>query len=85
MSVKSQLTAAIAEMPDSLSLEEVVERLYRAFKLQQKEGTLAAVASPGSGLRTLVGLLGKPSRSLTLEEMDAALQDRFSAEENDRR
>jgi hypothetical protein len=35
MSTKQRLAEAIAELPDSLSIEEAVERLYRAFKAKQ--------------------------------------------------
>ncbi len=35
MSAKQQLAEAIAELPDSLSISEAVERLYRSFKLKQ--------------------------------------------------
>jgi hypothetical protein len=84
MSVKSQLTQAIAELPDSLSMEEAVERIYRAFKLKQERvGSKTALSSDGT-LRNLVGLLGTPPRSLTLDEMDVALQDRFRGEADDR-
>ena len=35
MSTKQRLAAAIAELPDTLTIEEAVERLYHAFKLKQ--------------------------------------------------
>ena len=35
MSTKQRLASALAELPDSLSLEEAIERLYRAVKLKQ--------------------------------------------------
>jgi antitoxin VapB len=35
MSTKQRLAAAIAELPDSLTIEEAVERLYHAFKQKQ--------------------------------------------------
>lgn len=34
MSSKQRLADAIAELPDSVTIEEAVERLYRAFKLK---------------------------------------------------
>lgn len=35
MSVKQKLHAAVEALPESLTIEEAVERLYRAFKLKQ--------------------------------------------------
>lgn len=43
MSVKQQLASAIDELPDSVTLEEAIQRIYRAFKLKQ-----AAQASGGT-------------------------------------
>jgi hypothetical protein len=53
MSTKQQLEDAIAALPDSLSLEEAVERLYQAFKRNQMISQGAAAAKrparrPGS-------------------------------------
>ena len=49
MSAKQQLTQAIAALPDSISVEEAVERLYRAFKL--KHGTGASEARAAASTR----------------------------------
>jgi hypothetical protein len=35
MSAKQQLAEAIQELPDSLTAQEVVDRLYRLFKLRR--------------------------------------------------
>lgn len=43
MSTKRLLARAIEEMPESLSIEEAVARLYRLFKLKQ---TLSPASSP---------------------------------------
>lgn len=53
MSTKQQLAEAIAALPDSLSLEEAVERLYQAFKRKQLISQASAAAKrparrPGS-------------------------------------
>lgn len=52
MSTKQRLAQAIAELPDSVSIEEAVERLYRAFKLKQ------AVTRPPKELEPLPLLEG---------------------------
>lgn len=62
MSAKQQLAEAVAELPDSLTLEEAIERLYRAFKRKQvylrgqgaRSQSPAAPSSPASRLRELV-------------------------------
>ena len=52
MSVKEQLAVAVTELPENLSLEEAIARLYRAFKLKQMQG--GAVRRPLAELsRTL--------------------------------
>ena len=38
MSVKEQLAVAVTELPENLTLEEAIARLYRAFKLKQTRG-----------------------------------------------
>lgn len=43
MSAKKQLAAAVEALPDSLTLEEAVARLYRAFKRKR-----AALGEPRS-------------------------------------
>lgn len=53
MSTKQRLAEAIAALPDSLSLEEAVERLYQAFKQKQMTSQAATAAKrparqPGS-------------------------------------
>lgn len=70
MSAKQQLAEAIAALPDSLSIEEAVERLYQAFKL--KQAALRGASSserprrrPGSAK----GLLQVPA------DFDAPLED----------
>lgn len=62
MSTKQQLAEAIAALPDSISIEEAVDRLYRAFKLKQAVDRMKAtraqqasvVPSPGARLGQLV-------------------------------
>ena len=46
MSIKQQLHQAIDSLPDSLTLEEAVDRLYRAFKVKHPD-------LPGSELEPL--------------------------------
>ena len=36
MSVKQRLTAAIQTLPETISMEEAVERLYRIYKLKRQ-------------------------------------------------
>ena len=36
MSTKERLAEAIAELPDTLTIEEAVERLYRAFRAKKE-------------------------------------------------
>jgi hypothetical protein len=55
MSTKERLIKAIEALPEKLTIEEAVERLYRAFKL--KYGTSAA--SPDSRLQPLPTLEGR--------------------------
>ena len=57
MSMKRQLAEAIAEMPDSLTLEEAVERLYRAFKLKQARTGVPAPLTKREQLLALYGSL----------------------------
>ena len=47
MSAKQRLAQEIAALPDSLTIEEAVERLYRAFKQKHAQG---APASQGGSL-----------------------------------
>lgn len=55
MSSKQRLAEAIAELPDSVTIEEAVERLYRAFRLklawverQRKKPAAPVRRRPGS-------------------------------------
>jgi hypothetical protein len=36
MSVKKQLAAAVEDLPDTVTLEDAIERIYAAFKLKQE-------------------------------------------------
>lgn len=36
MSVKQQLVETVQTLPESVTLEEAIERIYRAFKLKQQ-------------------------------------------------
>ena len=38
MSVKEQLAVALTELPEDLTVEEAIARLYSAFKLKQMRG-----------------------------------------------
>jgi hypothetical protein len=57
MSIKQQLTQAVADLPESVSLEEAFERLYRAFRAQQEALQRDAKAAPGT-LAALRGWVG---------------------------
>ena len=46
MSAKQQIVQAMESLPDSLTLEEIVERLYRAFKLKQAQNESPAELEP---------------------------------------
>ncbi len=46
MSTKQQLAAAVEALPDSLTVEEAMARLYRAFKLKRLQTQLAQKLRP---------------------------------------
>lgn len=71
MSAKQQLAEAIAALPDSISVEEAVERLYRAFKLKQAR---LGQAEPRS-IKDTFGLLHRPGQAtMSVAEMDDAIE-----------
>lgn len=46
MSLKQQLAKAVTDLPDGLSLEQAMARLYRAFKLKQLLGSPVRQSPP---------------------------------------
>jgi hypothetical protein len=82
MSAKEQLAEAIAALPDSISVEEAVERLYRAFKLKQ-----ARLLQPESrSIRESFGLLHRPGQQpMSIADMDEAIERAVEDENQERR
>ncbi len=70
MSLKHQLHQAIDELPESVTLEEAFERLYRAFKLKQQQG------QDRDPLRLIGRLKPRDGRRVTVEEMNEAIRQR---------
>ena len=70
MSVKQVLQQTVDLLPDSVTVEDAFERLYRAFKLKQ-------VHEKGSDPLRLIGRL-KPrdGRHVSLEEMNEVIRRR---------
>jgi hypothetical protein len=70
MSTKQQLAEAIATFPDTLTLEEAVERLYRAFKLKRAMNqTIAQTPRPARRSGSAKGIVQVPA------DFDAPLAD----------
>jgi hypothetical protein len=79
MSTKEQLSQVIAGLPDEISLEDAVERLYLIFKIQRALGRGASPAATASGKRKdlvdLVGLLASEGPPPTDAEVEQLLED----------
>lgn len=72
MSTKQRLAEAIAALPESLTIEEAVERLYRAFKLKQaltRTEPPAAIKRPPRQPGSARGMVHVP------DDFDAPLDD----------
>ena len=71
MSPKQRLTQAIAELPESLTIEEAVERLYLAFKLKQAHGRDRPVEKDAPGAtRDLAAILDIARHCSSLPDID---------------
>ena len=64
MSIKQAIQQAVDELPESVTLEEAFERLYRAFKLKQART---------QGQR-MAAILEELARSIGAEEISAPVQ-----------
>lgn len=81
MSTKEQLSQVIAGLPDEISVEDAVERLYLIFKIRRALGRGASAAGAGttSGRRKeladLAGLLASEGPPPTDAEVEKILED----------
>lgn len=78
MSAKTRLAQEIAALPDSLSLEEAVERLYRAFKLKHGTAPETDAAPVRPGRRTFQEMYESWRRSVDPEELITDDDDPFA-------
>lgn len=79
MSTKEQLSQVIAGLPDEISVEDAVERLYLIFKLRRALGRGSSPAATASGKRKelvdLVGLLASEGPPPTDAEVEMILEN----------
>ena len=75
MSVKQQLAAAIEALPESATLEEAIQRIYRALKLKQAlEASRSDSADPGR--RMVAALEALATRSALRDISDPVAWER---------
>ena len=75
MSVKHELAEAVEALPESIGLEEAVERLYQAFKLKQARREAAIWST--SKREALTALFG----SLRADPLERPPQGAFETRE----
>lgn len=79
MSTKEQLSKVIAGLPDEISVEDAVERLYLIFKIRRAlwDGSSSAETTSGNrnGLSGLVGLFASAGPPPTDADVQKILDD----------